>query len=109
MERVGVAFKFSGYACQAADLSLAIDKRHFIGDVPLDEALRGGDELYLVLNDVSILDDSFVVLGIALLDVIRKEIGIGPTHDFALVLQPHKIGQFLVYIDKVPIGIFDEE
>ena len=39
VERVGVAFKFPGYARQSADLSLTIDQRNFVGDVPLDEAL----------------------------------------------------------------------
>ena len=84
-------------------------ERNLIGDVPLDEPLGGGDELDLVSDDVAFFNDAFVVGGVALLDIVCEEIGIGASNDFLFVFEPHEVGELLIDVDEMPVGVFNEE
>ena len=109
MQGARITFEFAGYSGEAADFARFRVKWNLIGDVPLDEPLRGGDELDLVFDDVTFLDNAFVVGRIALLDVVGEEIRVGASHDFLLVVETHEVGELLVDVDEVPIGVLDEK
>jgi len=84
-------------------------ERNLVGDVPLDEPLGGRNELDLVSYDVTFFDDTLVVGGVALFDIVREEIGIGASDDFLFIFEPHKVGELLVDVDEMAVGVLDEE
>lgn len=109
VQGAGIAFEFSRDSSQSAYCAGLGVKRHFICNVPLDEALRGRDELDLVFDDIALFDDASIVRSIALFDIVREKVGIRPPYDFLLAIESHEVGELLIDIDEVAIRVLHEK
>lgn len=109
MEGVRVSLKLTGNACQPANLAFIIVERNLVGDVPLNQALRGGDQFDLVADSDAFFDDPLVVGRVAFLDIFRKEFRVWTADNGLFAFEAHEVGQLLVDVYEVAVGVLDEE
>ena len=109
MKGIRIPFKFTGDTCESANFAFSIEERDLVSDVPLNQTLRGGDQFDLVTDGNALFDDAFVVNCIAFLDVFREKLGVGSADYRFLALEAHEVGQLLIDVYKMAVGVLNEE